>query len=64
MTLREVLAGVDEVARPDELHPVPLLAPWWAPNVVVVNNICLRGGLSWGHCALVAPEAVDALRCT
>ena len=25
--------------------------------VVVVNNICLRGGLSWGHCAPVDPVA-------
>src|SRR3954454_15169294 len=48
-TLCEVLAGVDEEeARPDELHQAPLLAPRWAPNVVVVNNICLGIGLSLG----------------
>ena len=57
-TLREVLAGVDEEqARPDELHQAPLLAPRWAPNVMVVSRHMPGIGLSWGHCALVAPEA-------
>src|SRR4051812_49222078 len=48
-TLYEVLAGINkEEARPDDLHQAPLLAPRWAPNVVVVNNICLCIGLSLG----------------
>lgn len=48
-TQREVLAGVDEEeARPDELHLAPLLAPRWAPNVVVVSRHMPTGRLELG----------------
>ena len=50
-----------KLARPNELQPAPLLAPRWAPNVVVVSRHMPDIGLSWGLGALVAPEAVDAL---
>ena len=60
-TLCDVLAGVDEEeARPEELHQAPLLAPRWAPNVVVVSRHMPEIGLRRGLGALVAPEAVDA----
>ena len=39
-----------------EPQPAQLLAPRWAPTVVVVNKQMPWDGLSWGRCTLEDPE--------
>jgi hypothetical protein len=49
-TLPEALVGVDEEqSHPDIIQPVPLSAPRWAPNVIVVKQHMPWDGLSWGR---------------
>ena len=47
-----------------KLQPAPLLAPWWAPTVVVVNIQMPWVGLSWGRWMLVVPGRDYALEYT